>query len=144
MTKQAREATATLLREHGLRVTPQRRAIWAAFENGAAGHLSADAILRRARHELPELSRATVYNALNEFVATGLLRIVEHQGVQLYDPNTDSHHHFRCRACHHLFDVHPTGLERLRLHGEAFEVEETQVLFTGLCDNCRRRARSGR
>jgi Fur family transcriptional regulator, stress-responsive regulator len=137
MSKEAREAAAALLREHSLRVTPQRRAIWAAFEHGAAGHLSADAILRRARRELPELSRATVYNALNEFVAAGLLHVVEHQGVQLYDPNVASHHHFRCRSCNHLFDVHPTGLGRLKLPDEAFDVEETQILFTGLCGDCR-------
>jgi Fe2+ or Zn2+ uptake regulation protein len=49
MTRDAREAAATLLREHGLRVPPQRYAIWAAYQNAAAGHLSPDTLLRRAR-----------------------------------------------------------------------------------------------
>ncbi len=128
------------LREHGLRVTPQRRAIWAAFANGDAGHLSADEVLRQARHESPELSRATVYKALNEFVAAGLLRVVVGPGVQLYDPNVTSHHHFRCRSCNRLFDVHPAGLKRLRLSDDRFEIEKTQVLFAGLCSDCRRPA----
>jgi Fe2+ or Zn2+ uptake regulation protein len=123
------------LREHGLRVTPQRRAIWAAFEDGAAGHLSADAVFRRARVELPELSRATTYNALAEFVSAGLLRVLSGQGSQLYDANTESHHHFRCRSCQRLLDVQPQGVERLRLD-TAFRVEKTQILFEGLCGDC--------
>ena len=134
----ARELAAEQLRRHGLRVTPQRRAILTAFEQGAAGHLTADDVLRRARDELPELSRATVYNALNEFVSVGLLRSAEGQAVHLYDPNVAAHHHFRCRSCHRLFDVHPTGVEHLDLAEEAFEVLETQILFEGLCGDCRR------
>jgi Fur family ferric uptake transcriptional regulator len=127
---------AELLRGHGLRVTPQRRAIWAAFANGAAGHLSADEVLRRARSELPELSRATVYNALGELVAAGLLATIEGSGVQLFDPNVETHHHFRCRGCGRLFDVQPRGVERLGLPGHEFRVERTQVLFEGVCGIC--------
>jgi Fe2+ or Zn2+ uptake regulation protein len=124
------------LRGHGLRVTPQRRAIWSVFEDGAAGHLSADAVFRRARTELPELSRATTYNALAEFVSVGLLRVLSGHGSQLYDANTESHQHFRCRSCQRLFDVWPQGAERLKLD-DSFQLEQTQILFEGLCGDCR-------
>jgi Fur family transcriptional regulator, stress-responsive regulator len=132
-----RRQAAILLREHGLRVTPQRRVIWSAFEDGGAGHLSADDVLRRARLELPELARATVYNALNELVSAGLLRLVGGRGSQLYDPNVEIHHHFRCRSCGGLYDVHPTGLENLELEEGGFLVEEFQLMFEGVCANCR-------
>ena len=138
MTRETREATAALLREHGLRVTPQRRAIWSAFEGGGAGHLSADEVLRRARRELPELSRATVYNALGELVASGLLEPLDGQGSQLYDANLAAHHHFRCRSCKRLSDVHPAGVERLRLDANGFRIEQTRVVFEGLCPDCSR------
>ena len=42
---------AAFLHAHGLRVTAQRRAVYAAFDNGRAGHLSAHEVLRRARKE---------------------------------------------------------------------------------------------
>lgn len=129
-------AAAALLRDHGLRVTPQRRAIWAAFDQGRAGHLSADEVLRRARHELPELSRSTIYNALNEFVAARLLMTVESAGSQLYDPNVEDHHHFRCRSCGALYDVHPAGLEALTLDEQGFVVERAQIMFEGECSRC--------
>jgi Fe2+ or Zn2+ uptake regulation protein len=132
----ARRQPAALLREHGLRVTPQRRVIWSAFEDGRAGHLSADDVLRRARRELPELARATVYNTLNELVGAGLLRRLEGRGSQLYDPNVDDHHHFRCRRCSRLYDVHPSGLESVRLREDDFRVEELQLIYEGVCPSC--------
>jgi Fe2+ or Zn2+ uptake regulation protein len=132
----ARRQPAALLREHGLRVTPQRRVIWSAFEDGRAGHLSADDVLRRARRELPELARATVYNTLNELVGAGLLRRLEGRGSQLYDPNVDDHHHFRCRRCSRLYDVHPSGLESVRLREDDFLVEELQLIYEGVCPSC--------
>jgi Fe2+ or Zn2+ uptake regulation protein len=139
MGKETQRAVAVLLRSHGLRVTPQRRAIWTAFENGGVGHLSAEEVLRRSRRELPELSRATVYNALKEFVSAGLLRVVDGRGSQLYDHNTEAHHHFRCSRCDRLYDVHPVGVERLALDDDGFQILGTQILFEGLCGPCRRK-----
>ncbi len=131
-----RKEITAFLRAHGLRVTPQRRAIWAAFEEGRAGHLSADEVLRRARAELPELSRGTVYNALGELVAAGLLTTVAGDGAQLYDPNPQPHHHFRCSGCNELFDVQLKGLERLTPIEPGFRAHRTQVLLEGTCPGC--------
>jgi len=127
---------AALLRERGLRVTPQRRAIFAAFEGGRAGHPSADEVYRRARSQLPELSRGTVYNTLNEFVSAGLLTVVSIGRVQLYDANTADHHHFRCRSCNRLYDVHPIGANKISLTDDFFMVEQTTVLLDGFCGEC--------
>ena len=126
------------LREAGLRVTPQRRAVWSAFGEEESGHLTADEVFDRARRGLPELSRATVYNALAAFVEAGLLRAVESRGAVLYDPNTDpAHHHFRCRNCDRLYDVHIEGAEDLRVSGpREFVVERRTVMLGGLCPSC--------
>jgi Fur family ferric uptake transcriptional regulator len=126
------------LREAGLRVTPQRRAVWSAFGDEENGHLTADEVFDRARRGLPELSRATVYNALAVFVDAGLLRAVESRGAVLYDPNTDpSHHHFRCRSCGRLYDIHVEGAEDLQVSGASeFVVECREVRLGGLCPSC--------
>ena len=128
------------LREAGLRVTPQRRAVWSAFGEEENSHLTADEIFGRARRELPELSRATVYNTLAAFVRAGLLRAVESRGAVLYDPNTDpDHHHFRCRNCDRLYDVHLDGVEDLKVSGAGgFSVERRTVFLGGLCPSCSR------
>lgn len=126
------------LRAAGLRVTPQRRAIWGAFHQRGAGHLTADDAGARAREELPELARATVYNVLAELVRVGLLQRVEGPGATHYDRNPDrEHQHFRCRRCDRLYDVWPTGLDQLALlDGEGFTVERRTVVFEGLCPAC--------
>ena len=131
---------ASRLRAAGLRVTPQRRAILGAFA-GDGGHLTADEVYERARVAVPELARATVYNALGELVRAGLLRSVEGFGAVRYDPNLDeSHHHFRCVRCSRLFDVHAEGAERLCLTAGGFKVERVQVLLEGICPDCAGRA----
>jgi Fe2+ or Zn2+ uptake regulation protein len=125
------------IRAAGLRVTPQRRAILGAFAPDAAGHLTAEEVYERARVEVPELARATVYNALGELVRAGLLRAVEGFGAVRYDSNLDeSHHHFRCRSCGRLFDVHPAGGEAVGLAEPGFNVDSVQILLQGTCPQC--------
>ncbi|MGH2451043.1 MAG: Fur family transcriptional regulator [Candidatus Limnocylindria bacterium] len=125
-----------LLRARGLRVTPQRRAVWAALEESELNHPSADDVFDRARRNLPELSRATVYNALRDFVEAGLLAPLDGRGVQRFDANQDPHQHFRCLSCGALHDVHPRGLEKLTLDAKGFTVERMRVVIEGLCPQC--------
>lgn len=121
-----------------MRVTPQRRAVWAVFDNRANGHMTADEVFKKARRELPELARATVYNALGDLVKFGLLQTVEGRGATLYDSNPDpTHHHFRCQVCERLYDVHVEGLERVSISSEGFDVDRKNIIFMGTCPNCR-------
>lgn len=127
-----------ILRTAGLRVTPQRRAIWSVFREGASGYLAADEVYERARDKLPELSRATVYNFLAEFVRAGLLQTVRGVGAVRYELNLGSnHHHFRCQRCDYLYDVRLQGVEHLQLLGkEGFIVDPKTVLLEGYCSSC--------
>ena len=128
---------ATRLRDHGLRVTAQRRAILGVFSASAVGHLSADEVRESVTGELPELARATVYNTLNEFVRAGLLRRIEGVGSARYDDNaSEDHHHFHCDGCGRLFDVAPIGTAGVGLREGGFEIERTEILFRGRCADC--------
>jgi len=134
--------SASRIRAAGLRVTPQRRAILGAFAGGPNGHLTADEVYERARRAVPEIARATVYNALGELVRTGLLRSVEGFGAVRYDSNLDErHHHFRCLSCGRLYDVHPRAAEQIELDDDLFTVERVQVLLEGTCPTCAKGAR---
>jgi len=128
-------ALAQMLRAHGLRATAQRRAIYGLFAGTENGHLSAEEVFQRARAELPELSRATVYNALGELAEAGLLGVVEGPGPRQFDANVSPHHHFRCRRCGGLFDISPEHVD-MALREPGFEVERAHVLLEGLCPKC--------
>jgi Fur family transcriptional regulator, stress-responsive regulator len=131
---------AQLLRAHGLRATAQRRAIYSVFADAAAAdaataHLSAEEVFEQARLQLPELSRATVYNALGELAEAGLLGLVEGAGPRRFDANVIPHHHFRCRGCHELRDVELDSVE-VTLREQGFRVQSSHVLLEGLCPRC--------
>jgi Fur family transcriptional regulator, stress-responsive regulator len=128
------------LRALDWRLTPQRRVI-AEVMGGEHVHLTAEEVLERARERLPEVSLATVYNALNELVSMGEVKQVDAGGGPTrYDPNTeDGHHHLVCLKCGDLRDVHPQGLDALELARSqrfGYRIVNRQVLFQGYCSEC--------
>jgi Fe2+ or Zn2+ uptake regulation protein len=132
------------LRDRGWRVTPQRRAV-AQVLTGDHVHLTADDVHERARAVLPEVSLATVYNTLRELVEMGeVLELRVGNGPARYDPNVGAaHHHLVCTVCNRLVDVHPAGVDGLRLpsnqrHG--YELDEIDITFLGRCPSCAGRA----
>ncbi|MEG0718722.1 MAG: transcriptional repressor [Comamonas sp.] len=83
----------TRLRDAGIQPTRQRMAIAQVLLHSPV-HMAADDILLSARHFLPSLSRATVYNTLPLFVEKGLLRALRLDPERtVYDSRTDTHSH---------------------------------------------------
>jgi Fe2+ or Zn2+ uptake regulation protein/O6-methylguanine-DNA--protein-cysteine methyltransferase len=124
-----------VLRELGLRSTPQRRAILLAFRSGTAQHLSADEVHARASREMPDLGRGTVYATLAEFTELGLLAAFGSSEPVRYETNTDPHDHFRCRLCLRLFDLAPlTATEQSMPRG--FTLESIETRAEGVCAEC--------
>ncbi len=128
------------LRQRQWRLTAQRRAI-AEVLQGEHVHLTAEQVYQRATARLPEISRASVYNALNELRDLGeILEIVIDGGAKRYDPNAGEHHqHLVCDRCGITRDVRPRGEQALSVPEAeriGFTVREVQVIFRGLCANC--------
>ncbi len=124
-----------LLRSHGLRSTPQRRAILAAFQGGSTEHLSADEVHARASSTLPDLGRGTVYATLAEFTELGLLAAFGVPEPVRYETNTTPHDHFRCRVCLRLFDLDGVvhGLGNIKT---GFTIECVETRAEGVCAEC--------
>lgn len=121
------------LRARNLRVTPQRRAILAAFRGRADEHLSADEVHSRASAAVPEIGRGTVYATLAELAELGLLASVGSADPIRYETNVDPHDHFRCRLCMRLFDV---DLDASVSELDGFSVERVMVIAEGVCREC--------
>ncbi|GAA1242912.1 MULTISPECIES: Fur family transcriptional regulator [Streptomyces] len=128
------------LRGRGWRMTSQRRVV-AEVLDGDHVHLTADEVHARAVQRLPEISRATVYNALGELVALGEVMEVSTDGrAKRYDPNAHRpHQHLVCSGCGIIRDVHPTGDPLSGLPAQerfGFEVSKVEVTYRGLCPSC--------
>ena len=128
----------TLLRDRGLALTSQRRAI-VRFLADRGGHWTAADLLAELTREDPLASRATVYSTLALLRDLGALGEVAIPGGDLrYDTNATPHHHFLCRRCGRLTDLPPTWMPGAVPVDPAlpFRVEHVQVLAEGVCRDC--------
>lgn len=130
---------ADVIRGAGLKLTEPRRAVLRSVRDHP--HASADQILSRVASELPRASLQSVYNALNDFVAAGLVRRIEPAGSPgLYEVRVDdNHHHLICTQCGAVSDVdcavgHAPCLTPSQSHG--FVVSSAEVTYWGVCAAC--------
>lgn len=135
------QSSAALLRERGLRVTPQRQAVLNLYLHEAGFHATADQVRARLLPSMPGLARGTTYKVLSELVHSGLCEeIPTAGGVSLYGLALTPHQHFLCEQCGRWFDVDlsagggpdlkPIGLT------QGASVNSWSVLFRGLCADC--------
>jgi Fe2+ or Zn2+ uptake regulation protein len=126
------------LRERGLRVTPQRLAVYGAL-HGIGRHSTAEEVLERVHGTVPGVSLPTVYAALDLLADLGLAARVHAGRAVRYDPRADPHHHLVCTSCGAVADLDAEvdlapALARARsLGADAFGGE---VIVRGRCAAC--------
>ena len=91
---------------YGLRPTRQRKLLAKFIFSKGNHHFSAEEICRAVRKLRAGVSRATVYNTLNQFTEAGFLReVVVSSGQSLFDTNLDNHYHFYDEVDGKLIDI---------------------------------------
>lgn len=133
---------AERFREHDLKPTPQRLAIYRALVR-MKDHPSPEAVFKSVRGALPALSLGTVYKTLDALEAAGLVEQVSRVGdTKRYDANLDPHHHLVCTRCRTVIDVmlpdeHLPSTAAAHAGAEVgFQVTGVHVQFLGLCRGC--------
>jgi Fur family ferric uptake transcriptional regulator len=140
--------SSSALRQAGLRVTAQRRAVLTALQ-GAAHPTAAEIASRLV--DLPvgiasEVSRQGLYNVLDDLTRVGLVRRIEPAGsATRYElPSGDNHHHLVCRTCGRIEDVAcaigaapcldlPNGNLP---DSKGFLITEAEITWWGECAEC--------
>ncbi len=90
----------------GLRPTRQRLALARLLFDSGDRHVTAEQLHQQAVGNGVKVSLATVYNTLNQFTASGLLREVAVDSRRSYfDSNTELHHHFFNQDTEQLIDI---------------------------------------
>jgi Fur family peroxide stress response transcriptional regulator len=130
----------SLCREHSLSITPQRVAIYKELISSEE-HPSAVTIFNKVRKYYSNISLDTVNRTLLTFHKIGLAKVVESTGEpKRFDPNLESHHHFRCISCGEIIDFRDEFYDALEIPAEIkekFVVLEKKVHLEGFCDQCR-------
>lgn len=136
--------TEVMLREaleaNGQRYTDQRAAVYRYLLSTEA-HPTADDVFTSVRHDIPDISLATVYKSLETLVGCGLAtKLTYGDGSARYDGRTDPHHHARCLRCGAVCDlpghVDERSLETQLPPTEGFQVEGFRVEMVGYCRSC--------
>ena len=102
---------ADLLRWAGLRPTQQRQVLGSLLFANGGRHVTAAMLHDEAAAAGVQLSRATVYNTLNQLTDAGLLQQIGVDGsISYFDTNPIRHHHFFVDHENRLLDVPEPGV----------------------------------
>ena len=128
--------------EAGLKVTPQRTAVYRALLE-TTDHPSAETVFRRVRQVFPSISLDTVNRTLLTLSEMGVAFVVEGSGdAKRFDANLKMHQHFKCLKCRRIIDFHHNPFDRIRVPenlANRFTVVRATVYLEGLCDACRKK-----
>ena len=136
--KQQASEIVQILKQRGLRVTPQRFAVYANLRS-RTDHPTVESLLVDINAEAPTASQATVYSALQALRDANLVReVLLEEGVVRYDANVAAHHHFRCRCCGTIEDIPWESFQDMSMGSlrSGLKPENYEVTVSGVCDRC--------
>ncbi|MFL7810367.1 MAG: Fur family transcriptional regulator [Anaerolineae bacterium] len=126
-------------KNHGYKMTPQRRAIIEVIADCKPVHPTAEQIHDRVSEHMPDISLATVYNTLRELVAIGqIFELSLGLGMRHYELSQGEHAHLVCLKCGAIRDV-PGDLGRVATlfhHRNGFRSIRHDVTIYGYCAAC--------
>lgn len=100
--------------------------------DGQDRHVNAESLYQQARNAKMNVSRATVYNALHDFCAAGLMQEVMRDGkVSYYDTCVGHHAHFYIAAEDRLIDIpaHDVELAKMPTPPQGTVINHVDILI---------------
>ena len=130
----------TVLRQQGLRLTPQRELILEAVEE--LGHATADDVQRAVAGQTPTPDRATIYRALALLEDLGVIQHVDlpDRSAVYHSKALPAHVHLACSRCGDVIDAEPGDFSALALRLDqtyGFDADLDRLVVHGTCRNCR-------
>jgi len=129
------------LQEKGLKVTPQRVAIYEAIVK-LNNHPTAENVIEFIKANHPNISVGTVYKVLDSLVENELLKKVKtEKDIMRYDAVLSNHHHLYCAETDRIEDYEDEKLNQLinnyfkKNTIENFNVTDIKLQITGKFKN---------
>lgn len=134
---------ASLLRQKGYKLTPQRRAVIDAIAKSNA-HVTPSELYQQAHREQPGVGLVTVYRTLKLLSSMGLICEMHGEGHSrsyLLRRPMEHHHHLVCSGCGFVVDFASCALNDLEQHlidSTGFVVDDHVLEFHGRCPECQK------
>lgn len=130
-----------ILKQHGINPSFQRVRIYKMLMKESS-HPTAEEVYETLHHEIPTLSRTTVYNTLKTLAEHGLISSVLIDGKEMrYDHRSDFHAHFKCSVCGAITDIEVDQYRVLEVIGKelptSYQVDRHQICLYGVCKHCK-------
>lgn len=131
-----------MLREHNIKVTPQRKAILTVLHDAKAV-LSAQDLFCEVLKILPKTNFSTIYRNLDMLLSRGIIcRITPEDSGDLFELKRQEghHHHIICKSCGSSFAMKYCPMEAMEkeLHKKGFTPTEHRFEIYGYCDKCQK------
>ncbi len=127
-----------IIREHNLKVTPQRLAI--VNELHLKGHISVEALYKSMVKKFDSISLATIYKNINLMLENILVQEVKIPNQKsVYELTKEAHSHLMCTKCLNIQDI-TIDLKTINdsiFDTSEFKVTSTNFIFSGICKKCR-------
>lgn len=126
-----------LLREHGLKVTPQRLGILSLMD--LYGHINVDEMYREIKKQFSSISLATMYKNIIAMSEASLIKEVKvPQQKSRFEIVKSPHGHLLCNKCGDFVDIE-MDIEKIvedvtkKSH---YKMLDTSLVFCGICPTC--------
>ncbi len=133
------EKLTTVLRNHGMKITPQRLMIFKVLEKNTS-HPSAEEVYNKVKKIYPAVSFTTIYKTLETLRDIGEIKeLIIDEDRKHYDPNIDIHHHYICSHCKKILDIFEDFSPHVKLPDSLksdYTVTGFQISFQGVCKEC--------
>lgn len=132
---------ATILRDNGYKVTPQRIAVYEALAD-ETWHPSAEMLYRKLQPKFPAMSFATVYKTVEILYKIRVIQVLNTgEDSFRYDADISEHFHLRCLKCGAVEDAFLADkVQQLTAQVEeasGYSISGRQFYFFGECPRCR-------
>ncbi|OHE05382.1 MAG: hypothetical protein A2513_11160 [Sulfurimonas sp. RIFOXYD12_FULL_33_39] len=128
-----------LLREHNLKVTPQRIGILSVL--GDMGHVSIEELFTIIRKDFYSISIATLYKNISFMMEVNLLKEVKvPNGKSKYEILKDEHSHMICKKCEKLEDVKVCldSIVKNISEKSGYMFDDNSLVLSGICPTCQK------
>lgn len=127
-----------LLREHGIKVTPQRLSI--VEELSGFVHMSVDELYEAIKKKFPSISLATVYKNINAMLEKDfILEVKIPNQKSKYELVKESHSHVMCDNCGKVEDITLDlgAVAKKAANLTHYQIHDNALVLSGVCPSCK-------